>query len=81
MTKLTSKTRNQVETLLNTFSDLCSIEAKIGKRGMDFGITVSNQKNDSDFAVTTINTDLAKEAIKQQKAIVAGQLSKFGIQV
>lgn len=81
MTKLTAKTRTAVEMLLNTYSELCAIEAKIGKRGMFFGITVSNEKNDSDFASVGIDDSLAKEAVKRQKIIVAGQLSKFGISV
>lgn len=81
MKKLTAKTRDTVETLLNTYSALCQAESRVGKRGHDFGLTVNNEKDDSDFVSVTIDNDIAKAALAKQKAIAAKELAKFGVAV
>lgn len=81
MPKLNSKARDRVEILLNTYSALCQAEARVGKRGQDFGITVTNEKDDSDFLSVTIDGPFAKDALVRQKAAVAKELAKHGIDV
>lgn len=81
MPKLTTKTRDQVEVLLNTYSALCQSESKVGKRDISFSVNLCNEKNDSDFVSVSIDDAIAKAAIQQQKKIVAASLAKHGIQV
>lgn len=81
MTKLTAKARDAVETLLNTYSALCLAESKVGKRGHDFGLTVSNENNDSDFVSVSVSNDVAKQAIRIEKDTTAKSLAKYGISV
>ena len=81
MTKLSAKARDAVAGLLETHAELCRAENKIGKRGISFGLTSSNENDDSDFVSVTISNKLAKAAIEQEKAVVAKELAKHGIHV
>lgn len=79
--KLNGKARDTVETLLNTYSALCQAESRVGKRSQDFGITVSNESNDSDFVSVSLDPQIAKSAIVQQRASMKKALAKYGIDV
>lgn len=79
--KLTSKDRDTVETLLNSYSALCSAEARVTKKGQLFSISVNNERNDSDFVSIGIDPLVAKEALAQEKAAVAAQLAEYDVQV
>ena len=81
MKKLTAKARDSVETLLNTYSALCSAEGRVGKRGQDFGISVSNEANDSDFVSVSIDSKTAADALRKEKTAVAAKLKKHGVDV
>ncbi len=81
MTKLTNKNRDAVQSLLEAHAELCAAEGKIGKRGIYASINTTNEKDDSDFVSVTIESHLAKAAVRQQKQIVAKELAKFGIEV
>lgn len=79
--KLNSKARDAVEILLNTYSALCQAEKRVGRRRQDFGITVSSEDDDSDFLSVSINVQIVKVAIAEQKATVKKSLAKYGISV
>lgn len=81
MTRLTGKARDAVETLLNTYSALCQAESRVGKRNQDFALSVSDEKNDSDFLSVGIANSIAKDALVRQKVVAAKALAKHGIQV
>lgn len=81
MKKLTASARQSVEVLLNTYSNLCSAESKVGKRDHTFGLTVTNDKNDSDFVAIDCDARIAKQAIKLEKCRIAKALSKYEVVV
>jgi len=81
MAKLNKAAREAVESLLSTYSDLSQAQERVGKRGHDFGITVSNEKDDSDFVSVTIKANIAAKALDEQKALIARALAKHGITV
>lgn len=81
MAKLNRQDCDHIETMLNSYSALCDAEKCIGKRGKLFSVTVSDTYNDSDFVSVSVDTQIAKAAISQQKASVAKELSKYKIDV
>lgn len=81
MTTLTAKARDSVEILLNTYSALCQAESRVGKRGHEFGLTVTNDSNNADFVSVSVSNKIAKTAIAEQKAGVAKELARHGIKV
>lgn len=81
MAKLNSKAREAVEMLLSDYSALTQAIGRVGKRDQDFGISVSNEKNDSDFLSVSIDDNVAKAALSEQRDKIAAELAEHGIDV
>lgn len=79
--KLNSKARDTVETLLNSYTALCSAEQRIGKRGQLFSLSANHEREDHDFISVGLDPAIAKTAIGQQKSAVAKELAKYKIDV
>lgn len=81
MTKISAKNRSRVARLLERHEEIQKMEVKIGKRGISFGITSSNENDDSDYESIDIQNGFAKSAIKSQKDFIVSELKSLGIEV
>ena len=79
MPKLTKMDRDDLQSLLETHSELCAAADKIGKRGNVAGITTTNTYDDSDFVSVTIDSVFAKQSIAAQREKVEKALAEYGV--
>jgi hypothetical protein len=78
---LKAKNAAAVANLLNEHEMLTDSIARLGKRSYDFGITVTNEKDDRDFVSVSLDRTVARHALKAQRKLVEKQLSALGIEV
>ena len=83
--QLSTKQCNLVAELLQDYSELTDALERLrkrvkGKPVFDAGITLSNEKDDHDFHTVTIPSDVAFEAVKEQRPRVSVQLRQYGVE-
>lgn len=81
MNKLTTAAAASVVSLLQDHQTLCEAEKRIGKKGFDAGLTISHDTDSHEFVSVTISDRHARNAISEQKALIAKDLAKHGIKV
>jgi len=80
MTKLTSKKRDDLKSLLEEHRLVTDALVNLGKSGFTADVSVNNESG-GDFTTVPLRFNIAKVALTEQKAFIESELKKLDIEL